>query len=167
MLAKLEKLGRFAEDALLVVLLGGMILLAAAQIILRNAFDTGLVWSDELLRLGVLWVALIGAVAASRDDHHISIDVLSRFLAPRLKHASSALIALFTAAVCALLAWTSLEFLRESIEFEDVLLGDLPAWWFQAVLPAGFALISWRYAVHTVRQTRQMFSPPAVEPEAS
>ncbi|MEM9057194.1 MAG: TRAP transporter small permease subunit [Pseudomonadota bacterium] len=52
-----------------------------------------------------------------------------------------------------LLAWFSLEFLRESIEYEDVLLGDLPAWWFQLVLPAGFALIAYRYVVHTVRHT--------------
>ena len=165
--AALNRYERIAEDAVLVLLLGGMIVLAAAQIIMRNAFDTGLVWSDELLRLGVLWVALVGAVAASRDDHHISIDVLSRFLPPRLKHASSALVALFTSVVCGLLAWYSLDFLRESIEYEDVLLGDLPAWWFQLILPLGFGLIAYRYLVHTSRQLINCFSPSSTEPDSA
>ncbi len=162
----LDRIGRFAEGLLLVVLLGGMVLLAAAQIVLRNFFDTGLVWSDELLRLGVLWVALLGAVAASRDDHHISIDVLSRFLSPRLKQASSILISLFTVAVCSLLAWFSLEFLRESIEYEDVLLGDLPAWWFQVILPLGFGMIAWRYLVLMVRHALSLFAPLPAEEDA-
>jgi len=31
-----------------------------------------------------------------------------------------------------------------------VLLGDIPAWLLQAVLPVGFALIAWRYFRFTV-----------------
>ena len=44
-----------AEDALLVLLLSTMILLAGTQIVLRNMLDTGVVWIDPLLRVMVLW----------------------------------------------------------------------------------------------------------------
>ena len=55
-------------------------LLAVAQIVLREAFSTGFVWADELLKLLVLWLAMVGSVAASRDNRHIRIDALSHIL---------------------------------------------------------------------------------------
>ena len=68
------------EDGLLVSLLVLMVLLATGQILLRNLFDAGLSWGDPSLRLMVLWLALLGAMAATRDDNHIRIDLLSRYL---------------------------------------------------------------------------------------
>ncbi len=87
-LGALEKAGMAAEDAVLVLILTGMIVLAAGQIVLRNAFNIGFIWTDELLRLLVLWLAVAGSVAASRMDKHISIAVLDRFLSPTLKLAA-------------------------------------------------------------------------------
>ncbi len=142
------RIGRWLEDAVLVLLLGGMISLAAAQILLRNVFGSGLVWADELLRILVLWVGLAGALAASRDRNQISIDVLSRFLGPRTQLAARLLTDLFTAAVCGVVAWHSFVFVQGSFEFEDTLLGNLPAWWFQLILPGGFFLMAWRYLAH-------------------
>ena len=65
---RLEKTGKALEDGLLVLIVTVMILLAAMQIFLRNFFDIGFLWTDELLRLLVLWLAVAGAVAASRKD---------------------------------------------------------------------------------------------------
>ncbi len=144
---RLEAFGRFVENTLLVATLVGMILLAGSQILLRNVFDAGFIWSDELLRLMVLWLAMIGAVAASRENKHIKIDVLSRFLPARAQRASQALTALFACGVCATVAWHALRFVIESREFGDVLLMSVPAWCFQAILPLGFALIAYRYAL--------------------
>ena len=82
-LARLERAGKLGEDAILVMILTTMILLAAGQIILRNFMDIGFIWADEMLRMLVLWLAVAGAVAASRNDKHINIDVLNRFLPER------------------------------------------------------------------------------------
>jgi TRAP-type C4-dicarboxylate transport system permease small subunit len=151
-LGRLERLGKALEDAVLVLLLTGMILLAAGQILLRNLFDFGFIWSDELLRLLVLWLAVAGAVAASRSDRHISLAVLDRFLPPRGQHLVAVLTHLFTATVCALIAWFSLDFVRMSHEFGDLLLGNVPAWVLQAVMPVGFALIAYRYTLLALRE---------------
>ena len=67
------------EDALLVLLLSIMIVLATTQILLRNFFDLGFVWADPLLRVMVLWLGMIGATVATRDNRHIRIDLLSQF----------------------------------------------------------------------------------------
>ncbi|MBT8061082.1 MAG: TRAP transporter small permease subunit [Gammaproteobacteria bacterium] len=151
MIQRLEQAGKAFEDALLVVILGGMILLAAAQIVLRNFFDIGFIWSDELLRLLVLWLAVAGAVAASRKDRHISIAVLDRFLSPGINQVIRIVLDLFTASVCGLIAWHSLKFVMGSYEYDDRLLGDIPAWILQSVMPAGFALIAWRYLLFAIR----------------
>jgi len=140
-----------AEDAVLVLILSGMILLATGQIVLRNFFDIGFIWSDEALRLMVLWIAVAGAVAASRSDKHINIAVLDRFLPGRMRTLKDVLIHGFTASISGIVAWHSLLFVRMSHEFGDVLLGGIPAWLLQAVLPVGFALIAWRYALFTVQ----------------
>lgn len=151
-LGKLERLGKALEDALLVLLLSGMILLAVAQIVLRNVFDIGFVWTDELLRLLVLWLAVAGAVAASRSDRHISLAVLDRLLPPLGQHLAAVVTHLFTAVVCAMIAWFSLDFVRMSHEFGDLLLGSIPAWVLQAVMPVGFALIAYRYVLLAIQE---------------
>ena len=158
-LERLERFGRVAEDALLVLILSSMILLAAGQIFLRNVLEIGFIWGDEALRLMVLWLAVAGAVAASRTDKHINIDVLDRFLYGRVKSLKDVLIHGFTASICGIVTWHSLQFVRTSHEYGDVLLGGVPAWLPQAILPLGFGLITYRYALFVIRDLRRLWRP--------
>lgn len=161
MLGGLERAGKWGEDAVLVLILTTMIFLAAIQIFLRNFLDMGFIWGDEMLRMLVLWLAVAGALAASRNDKHISIDVLNRFLPKRLSLVVKVIVHLFTAVVCGVVAWHSLAFVQTSYEFEDVLLGNVPAWILQAVLPVGFGLIAWRYSLFTVKEFFGLFRKEA------
>jgi TRAP-type C4-dicarboxylate transport system permease small subunit len=144
-LASLYRLLLRIEDALLVVLLSGMILLASAQILLRNLWDSGLIWADPLLRVLVLWLTMLGAMAATRERHHIQIDLLSRFLSARKQRVVRGLTDLFAALVCGLLAWHSGRFVW--FEFQDggILFATLPAWVCESVMPLGFAVMSLRF----------------------
>ena len=161
MLGGLERAGKWGEDAVLVLILTAMIFLAAIQIFLRNFLDMGFIWGDEMLRMLVLWLAVAGALAASRNDKHISIDVLNRFLPERLSLVIKVIVHLFTAVVCGVVAWHSLAFVQTSYEFEDVLLGNVPAWILQAVLPVGFGLIAWRYSLFTLKEFVGLFRKEA------
>lgn len=143
----LDRVGRTGEDAVLVIILTSMILLAASQIFLRNFLNIGFIWSDELLRMLVLWIAVAGGVAASRSDKHINIAILDRYLPGRLKLAVKVLTHFFTAAICGLVTWHSVQFVQTSHEFGDVLMGTVPAWIPQLVLPVGFGLICYRYSL--------------------
>ncbi len=128
---------------------------------LRNVFSIGLPWADGVIRLAVLWLAVIAAIAASRDDRHIAIDFAGRLLPDRVRRPVNALVELFTAAVAGLLAWHALSFVRDSFAFGDVLLGNWPAWIFQSILPIGFALLCYRYAL---RFLSRFVSRPRAEP---
>ncbi len=156
LLDRLEQTGRLAEDTAVVLMLGAMIALAALQIILRNVFDTGLIWADQLLRIMVLWVALLGAVAASRDDKHIRIDILGRLLPPKAKQVTDLVLHLFTATVAAVAAWFALALVLGERQYGGTLLADMPAWIFQAILPIGFTLIAYRYLVFFFRDAYKL-----------
>ena len=71
------------EDGILVAILSLMIGLAALQIVLRNFFGAGIVWGDMLVRVLVLWIGLVGAMVAARQNKHISIDLVIRYLRER------------------------------------------------------------------------------------
>lgn len=150
-LARLERGAYALETALLVVLLGTLIVLASSQIVLRNVFSASLSWGDELVRLLVLWLALVGAIAASRDARQIHIDVLSRILPEDWIWIPECLTGAFTAVICTLLSWQSARFVLDSRAFGDLLLGDKPAWWFQVILPIGFVIMAYRYLIRTLR----------------
>ena len=149
---KLEKAGAHAEDAVLVIILVSMILLAGAQIFLRNFFDASLFWGDEMLRMMVLWLTVAGGLAASRLDKHISIEVLDRFLPAIVQTATKIIIELFTASICALIAWHSALFVMSSYEFGDTLMKNTPAWIMQIILPAGFGLMAYRHLLHAIKR---------------
>ena len=72
------------EKWLFVILLGSLAAFAVLQIILRNVFATGLVWGDDLLRHGVLWISILGASRATLEKKHIRIDLLPRVLPARI-----------------------------------------------------------------------------------
>ncbi len=153
MLARLSRAGRALENALIVALLGGLILFSSAQILLRNVFSIGFTWSDGFTRLTVLWLALLGAIAASRDDRHITMGAVQRWLPARLKTAALVCADVFAAIFCAAFAYFAFAFVRDSRAFGDTLL-DVPAWWLQAIMPFAFALIAYRYAAQAMRRLR-------------
>jgi TRAP-type C4-dicarboxylate transport system permease small subunit len=147
-----ERLGRGVETLLLALTVSAMIALAAAQIVLRNVWGGAIDWADELLRILVLWATMLGAVAASREQRHVSIDALSRYLPSGMRRLSARLTSMFTAAICFVLAWCSWLFVADSLGARDAVLGGrLPAWTVQAILPVGFALIGYRYVLASWR----------------
>ncbi|NNF68117.1 MAG: TRAP transporter small permease subunit [Gammaproteobacteria bacterium] len=150
------RLAKFLEDSLLVTLLVALIVIATSQIVMRNFFSSGFTWSDELLRLLVLWLAMAAAIAAARDDRHIAIDVLSRFMKGRPLAAIRCFVAIFTAVICGFLAWHAGRFVHDSRAYEDVLLGGAPAWIFQAIMPVAFGLMTWRYLIHALRRAHEL-----------
>ncbi len=156
MLEWADKAGRFIENFLLGLLLAGMTLLACTQIFLRDFGFGSLLWGDEAVRLMVLWIAMIAGVAAAREDRHIAIDVLSRFLPPQLQIAAKLLVELFAGGVCFVLAWFGWGMVQFAMEGGDKLLIDQPAWVLQMVLPVAFFLMGWRYLVWVARRVMQL-----------
>jgi len=145
------------EDGILVGLLLVMIGMAVTQIFLRNLFESGIVWSDVLVRTLVLWVGLVGAMVASRQGNHINIDIIERYLPPRAKPVVNFIVELFTALICSAVAYFSLQFVQ--IEFADggYVFGRVPAWVCESIIPFAFAVIALRYYTLSFANLKKVF----------
>ena len=139
-----------AEDALLVLLLSAMIILASTQILLRNLLDSGFVWIDPLLRVLVLWLGLIGATVATRNDRHICIDLLTKYFRRNTHRLIQSVIAQISAWTCLVIAWHGFKWIQmDYIDGVTSFVG-VPAWILEVIIPATFALIGLRYLILSV-----------------
>lgn len=150
------------ETALIAVLVLAMVLLAGAQIVLRDLFDTGLSWADPLLRAMVLWVAILGALAAARDDKHIGLDLLTHFLHGRSRRIVRAIALLFAAMLCATMAWYGIALVELDYGGGTPVAG-IPGWIVELILPIGFGLLALRLALRAFQAPRS--NAPALAPE--
>ena len=151
-LERAELWGRWFENILLSLLVIGLISLASIQIIMRNVLSMGYPWTDSIIRLMVLWLALAGGIAASRDKKHIAIDIVTRLLPPNVKYVADVIAHLFTSLVTGVIAWYSFRFVQDSYAFGDTLMVNWPAWVFQLILPFGFSVISYRYFLKALQE---------------
>jgi TRAP-type C4-dicarboxylate transport system permease small subunit len=140
------------EDLLIAGLLSATLGLALYQIVLRNLLGSGIVWGDVLLRILVLWLGMAGAMAATRQAGHINIDLLTRFLPPRLRRGAERLTTLFAAGVCFAAGYYSLQFVRSEFEMGGVAFANVPTWVCEAILPLAFWVIALRYTIQLLTQ---------------
>jgi TRAP-type C4-dicarboxylate transport system permease small subunit len=135
------------EDLLLAALLGALLLLSVGQIVLRVVFDAGLAWAEPVSRAGVLYLALLGALGATRSGKHIAIDALPRFLAPGPRRAVWAISQLTAAVVSLALAWLGAGMVAMEREAPVPFVAGIPSWVPMLVVPLGFGLMGLRFLV--------------------
>jgi len=139
-----------AEDALLVLLLSTMIVLASTQILLRNLLDSGFVWIDPLLRVLVLWLGLIGATVATRNNRHIRIDLLSKLFSRNTHRLIQSVIGQVSAWTCLVVAWYGFKWIQMDYVDGVTSFAGVPAWLLEVIIPVTFALIGLRYLIMSV-----------------
>ena len=136
------------EDGILTLLLVSMIFLSFAQIVLRNFFETGLIWIDPLVRQMLLWITLVGAMVATREHNHITVDAVFRHIPPgRVKLATIFIGDTFAAIVCALLTYSTFRVFH--MEFQDpqggFIMTGFPLWVSLLTMPAAFGVMTLRF----------------------
>ena len=140
-LARLHRI----EDGLLAAMLLALLLLAVLQIGLRLFFDSGLIWAEAVSRLGVLWLALLGALGATRQRQHIMIDAVPRLVGPRARKVLWIVTQCAAAIVTALLAWYGAGMVAFEREAPVPFVAGIPSWVPMLAFPLGFGLMSLRF----------------------
>ncbi len=133
------------ETFILVGLFLSLILISVTQIFMRNVLGSGLLWAESYMRVVVLWLALIGAMIASRQTEHINIDVFSKKLPASYARFNSLVINLFTAVVCLILTWYSIDFVVQEYLYGGTAFANIPIWMCEAIIPLASFIIALRY----------------------
>jgi TRAP-type C4-dicarboxylate transport system permease small subunit len=146
-LRKLNDLIGKVEGFLLTFILVVMIGLAFTQVILRNFFNSGITWADVVVRHLVLWVGFIGASVASKEDGHLAMDLVSRFLPDKLRRPTAMFVHAASSFVCACLTVASYKFVMGEKEAGSMLVENIPNYWAIIIIPIGFGMMSLRFAL--------------------
>ena len=157
----LRSLDRFfyrIEYGLLVVFLGSMVLLAFMQVVLRNFFGTGVVWADTVVRHLVLFCGFVGAALATREDRHISIDALTRFLSTRTRRIVMIFTSTFAAIVCYYLAAAAWSYVLEERNYGGELVLGIQTWVALLIIPIGYFLIAFHFIVKAIEKILGKFT---------
>lgn len=165
LLNSLDRAGRLAENTALVVLLGTMIGVSVFQIINRQLLDGSfsLSWADELVKIIVLWLAMVGSIAAARDNRHIRIDLISHVLSGPVVAWAKVIVDLFAAVVCAVIGWHAYRLIREEMSWGDTIFTDVPLWLLHTIVPLAFLLLSYQFLLRTGTLLLDIFKPPNEE----
>lgn len=150
------------ETGAIALLVLAMVILASAQILLRNVFESGFAWADPLLRAMVLWAAMLGALAAARDDKHIGIDFVAHFVRGRTRRVLRAMGLLFAAGIAAAMSWYGVGLVQLDFAGSGAIAG-IPNWCVEAIIPVGFGLMAVRLALRAFKPPRNNL--PALAPE--
>lgn len=132
------------EVGLLTLMLATLVVLGCAQIVLRNAFSSGLLWADPLMRHLVLWLGALGACLASARMRHISVDALSRLLPPSALPLRRLIVYGATAAASYVLMIAAMRLVASERSFGEIAFLGIRTWVLQLVLPIAFAIITYR-----------------------
>ena len=138
------------EDSILVAITAAIVVFSGLQIILRNGFDSGIAWIPPMMGTMVIWVGLLGALIATRNNAHIKINILTTYLADKYKPFAFTISHLFSAFVLIILSYYSVEFIKLDLDSNATAFANVPSWLAQLILPIACILMSLRYVVYTV-----------------
>jgi TRAP-type C4-dicarboxylate transport system permease small subunit len=153
-LLKLNEIVGKIEGFFLCFFLMTMVILAFVQVVARNVFNEGIPWADTVVRLMVLWVGFLGACLATKLDQHLTMEVLTKYMSERVKHASAVIVKIFAIAVCCLLFLASLKFLKNEASSNEQFLHLFPLWWAESIIPITFVLIPFHLLFTIARDAR-------------
>ncbi len=133
------------ESILLVSTFIIVLLIAVTQIVLRNFFDMGILWADTFLRITVLWLGMMGALIASRNNNHINMNLGLKYLTGNALRYIKAIVHLFTAIICFIVSWYGINFVTMEYEEAGIAFSIIPIWLTVSIIPFGFAVMGLRY----------------------
>jgi len=151
------------EGWLIVAFLSIMVVLTFIQVCLRGLFTHGhfqwanalmgqLDWSEPFVRLLVLWLTFLGASLLTQENKHIKIDLLSAILPPKWLPVRELILSLMCVLISAIMLKVCIDYIKMEMTFGGSMFLHLPSWIGQVILPAGFAVILFRFLLRAIDQ---------------
>jgi TRAP-type transport system small permease protein len=149
----LEKPINWIIAALLVVL----VLLSNWAVVQRYVLAQPLHFTEEVSGLLLIWIVMIGAIAAERDNQHLSISFIVEALPPRLSMAINILIGLASIGVILYVGWVGWQ-LAGSVQTRATDILRISFYWIYIAMPVGCLGIALYMLVQAVQNIRTLLA---------
>jgi TRAP-type mannitol/chloroaromatic compound transport system permease small subunit len=154
-----DLIGRAAAWLTLII-----VVLMAANVLLRYVFSIGSVWSQELEWHLLAPLVLFGMTYALMRGEHVRVDVLYARYSPRGQAAVDLLSALLAVAVSLLVIRYSIGYVEQSYSIDEISAdpgGLTHRWMLKALIPVGFAVFALQACALGVDAALRLFEAPA------
>ncbi|WP_299363062.1 TRAP transporter small permease [uncultured Paracoccus sp.] len=144
-----------AEKIICAVLFLAMTAVGFVNVFVRYATNWSIASTEELQTSGFLILTIFGAAIAARRGEHLAVTLVTDMLPLGLRRLVMAVAVLLSVLLLGMSAWFSWQALANLYGngMRSYALG-IPAWYYQAAVPFGFALIILRYLQYAVRALR-------------
>jgi TRAP-type transport system small permease protein len=149
----LEKPINWVIGALLVAL----VILSNWAVVQRYVFAQPLHFTEEVSGLLLIWIVMIGAIAAERDNQHLSISFIVDALPPRLSMAINLLIGLASIGVILYVGWIGWQ-LAGSVQTRATDILRISFYWIYIAMPVGCVGIAFYMLVQAVGNIRTLLA---------
>jgi TRAP-type mannitol/chloroaromatic compound transport system permease small subunit len=129
-------------------------LVMGGNVLLRYAFNTGTVWSQELEWHLMAPICLFGMSYALRHGEHVRVDVLYDSFSQRTKDAVEVISSVLAMTICLIIIWLSINYVKQSwvIGEGSANPGGIPARYIlKSLIPIGFALFFLQSLAQAIR----------------
>ena len=135
------------EEALVMVLMAAMTLIAFGQVIARYFFNYSFTWALEITGVMFAWLIFVGMSYGVRVGAHIGVDAAVKLLPPHGRRAVSMLAAALCIVYALIVAWGGYQYVMKMHDV-GILMQDVPVaqWIPRVILPIGFLLLAFRFA---------------------
>ena len=111
------------------------------EVILRYGFGSSLIFTEELTRYTMVWVAFLGGVLALRDGAHVTTGGIGERFGPALGRAASLLADGLALLFLLALTWASIQTLPNQRDQYTTTL-EISIFWFYLAIPVGSVLMA-------------------------
>ncbi|RLC29090.1 MAG: hypothetical protein DRH37_08230, partial [Deltaproteobacteria bacterium] len=157
-----------AEGWLVTTFVWSMVILMFVQVCLRdlythahfqwaNAMMGYMDWSEPFARLLVLWLTFLGASLVTREERHIRIDLFGAFFPKNWLPIREFVLSLVCVLISAILLWVCVVYVRMELGYGETLFSHFPAWIGELIIPAGFALMLFRFILKSIDRGIEIF----------
>ena len=146
---------------LLTFLIASVALMQFVQVVTRYVFEVPIMGLEESMVIPTLWLYMLGAVNASREDTQIRANVLEIFIKTERGHQILALISetisLVISSWLTYWAWDYVKYAWRVWKESPTLY--IPTFYHECSVFTGLLLITLFIAMHVVKLIRQLMSP--------
>src|SRR5205823_450031 len=127
-------------EALTLVGISVVSLTVVVEVVLRYGFGSSLIFTEELTRYTMIWVAFLGGVVALRDGAHVATGGIGNRFGPRARNLASLVADALTVLFLLTLTWASIQTLPNQRDQLTTTL-HVSIFWFYLALPVGAVLM--------------------------
>jgi TRAP-type C4-dicarboxylate transport system permease small subunit len=141
--------------------LSALVVVTIAAVFMRYVVGAPLQWTEEVSGILMIWIVMIGGIAAERDDQQLSIPLLPDALPRRAGLVINIVVSAFSIVVLLYMAWLAWD-LASRAQYKLTQILGVSWFWIDIAVTVGATCMAFYTAMRAWRHLRE-FTSPAVE----